>query len=77
VAWSVTRGLRRLHLIFKLLILVSGAALFFILFPYLLRFGAPVYGVLFFLLLSFGILFIIASAPLFLFILDHCYSKRL
>lgn len=57
MAWSVTRGLRRLHLIFKLLILVSGAALFFILFPYLLRFGAPVYGVLFFLLLSFGILF--------------------
>jgi hypothetical protein len=53
----ITGGLRSLHLVFKLLLLFSGGGLFFLLFPFLLRFGMPVYGLLFFLLLSFGVLF--------------------
>jgi hypothetical protein len=53
----ITGRLRRLHLVFKFLLLLSGGALFFLLFPFLLRFGMPVYAILFILLLCFGVLF--------------------
>jgi hypothetical protein len=46
-----------MHLVLKLLFLISGAAVFFILFPFLLRYGIPVYSVLAVLLICVGILF--------------------
>ena len=52
-----TEAFRSLHLVLKILFLITGAALFFLLFPFLLRYGIPVYSVLAFLLVCTGILF--------------------
>jgi len=52
-----TEALRSLHLILKILFLMTGAALFFLLFPFLLRYGIPVYSVLAVLIVCTGILF--------------------
>jgi hypothetical protein len=46
-----------MHLVVKLLFLMSSAAVFFILFPFLHRYGIPVYSVLAVLLICVGILF--------------------
>jgi len=51
------RALRKLPLVAKILFLVSGAALFFILFPFLLGFGTPVYFFFCALLAGTGIVF--------------------
>ncbi len=53
----VERSLRRLPLVVKILFLVLGAALFFLLFPFLLRFGAPVYFIFGALLFGTGTVF--------------------
>ena len=53
----VRGGLRSLHLILKLFFLVSGAAVFFFLFPFLLRYGYPVYSAYALLLVCVGIVF--------------------
>jgi hypothetical protein len=53
----VTRGLRNLPLFGKLFMLLTGAGLFFILFPYVLKYGIPVYVMLSLLLLIYGTLF--------------------
>lgn len=58
---STTEALRSMHLVLKLLFLISGAAVFFILFPFLLRYGIPVYSVLAVLLICVGILFRIVT----------------
>lgn len=58
---STGEALRSMHLVLKLLFLISGAAVFFILFPFLLRYGIPVYSVLAILLICVGILFRIVT----------------
>jgi hypothetical protein len=48
--WSI-------HLLWKILFLITGAALFFLLFPFLLRYGTPVYCGLALILICIGVLF--------------------
>lgn len=48
---------RSVHLVWKLLFLITGAALFFLLFPFLLRYGIPVYSALAVMLVCTGLLF--------------------
>jgi len=62
----VERALRKLPLAVKILLLVSGAALFFVLFPFLLQYGMPVY--VFFCALLFGtgtVFFFVAGRRMF------------
>jgi len=49
--------LRHIPLVFKLIYLVLGGGIFFVLFPFLLRYGSIVYIAFFILLLVFGLLF--------------------
>lgn len=58
---GVKRSLRKLPLVIKLSLLVSGASLFFILFPFLLRYGTIIYIVFFSLLIIFGAIFRIVT----------------
>jgi hypothetical protein len=58
---GVKRSLRKLPLVIKLILLVSGASLFFLLFPFLLRYGTIIYIAFFSLLLIFGALFRIVT----------------
>ncbi len=56
ISLTLQKKLRRAHLVLKILILLTGAALFF-LFPFLLKYGISTYLVYFSLLIIFGILF--------------------
>lgn len=55
------RSLRKLPLVIKLSLLVSGASLFFILFPFLLRYGTIIYTLFFSLLIISGAIFRIVT----------------
>jgi hypothetical protein len=56
ISFTLQKKLRSAHLVLKILILLTGAALFF-LFPFLLKYGISTYLVYVILLIVFGILF--------------------
>ncbi len=54
---KIIRSLTKLNLWIKVLFLVSGGGIFFVIFPFLLKYGSYVYILYFFVLIIFGLLF--------------------
>jgi hypothetical protein len=61
ISLTLQKKLRNAHLIIKILLLLTGAALFFLLFPFLLKYGIYTYAGFFSLLILFGVLFRIVT----------------